>query len=368
METAIQYTYVTFKTDDLVPLVDSGRVTKNMQEQQQAAESGGSINQLKNLEASILTLGMTNRPVLMEVERGEYVLLNGHHRIAIAKEKGVESIECVVIPKLEDKDLAVVKVQLQESSLHLNTLDRVKLVGDIQKAGFTPKEVAELINVSESTASNDMAAYLGFEYVQKHKEHFPGLSAELLTVSHYKQIAWVTGQTAKYVRPEIVMSVVGNAVENNWGAAVFRRELNDALGITKKPKEDSQKDKPKPNDQPAAEPEDQEFDVEDLKKLLQNKVIATGAADTDTDTSADLQTVFNEFLAEHCREANEKYNRHESPLSVEVHGEDLISLHLDQAAIRNGMAAKYLAIAQALFSQITKQEDTVADNSESQPS
>ncbi|MEM4020247.1 MAG: ParB/RepB/Spo0J family partition protein [Thermofilaceae archaeon] len=105
---------------------------------------------LQELEASIKEKGILQPLLIGEVD-GRYVLIDGLHRLYIAKKLGMKTVPCIV-RRMSEEELIVTNLIVNRQRGKSNPADEARIVKLLVDGyGYSFSTVAEKLNVSETT-------------------------------------------------------------------------------------------------------------------------------------------------------------------------------------------------------------------------
>ncbi|MEM3982485.1 MAG: ParB/RepB/Spo0J family partition protein [Thermofilum sp.] len=105
---------------------------------------------LQELEASIKEKGILQPLLIGEVD-GRYVLIDGLHRLYIAKKLGMKTVPCIV-RRMSEEELIVTNLIVNRQRGKSNPADEARIVKLLVDGyGYSFSVVAEKLNVSETT-------------------------------------------------------------------------------------------------------------------------------------------------------------------------------------------------------------------------
>lgn len=111
------------------------------------------------LVMSIKALGIKQPLAVTQVGENDFVLCDGHRRYRCAKELGLETVPCLIYPKLDPGDLAQLRFELQSDVRQWKPLERSAAFSTVKEAKrlSTNKELANHLFVSETLISRALS-------------------------------------------------------------------------------------------------------------------------------------------------------------------------------------------------------------------
>ncbi|MEM4847312.1 MAG: ParB/RepB/Spo0J family partition protein [Thermosphaera sp.] len=130
---------------------------------------------LQELEASIKEKGILQPLLIGEVD-GRYVLIDGLHRLYIAKKLGMKTVPCIV-RRMSEEELIVTNLIVNRQRGKSNPADEARIVRMLVDGyGYSFSTVAEKLNVSETT-------------VERYYQIARGATSKVLEALKYGQIS-----------------------------------------------------------------------------------------------------------------------------------------------------------------------------------
>ncbi len=134
-------------------------VDKIEQDDEQPRKDFGTDGDKNRLLVSLKEIGIQRALNVMEIEKGRYLLIDGHRRHICAKELGFKKVPCQVVPKMSEGELELRRFETQNNFRPWKPLERSDSIARIKrKNNFkTNKELAKAIHMSESVVGNSLS-------------------------------------------------------------------------------------------------------------------------------------------------------------------------------------------------------------------
>jgi ParB/RepB/Spo0J family partition protein len=109
---------------------------------------------LSELEASIRANGILNPLVVEEIEKGEYLLVDGERRYRSAKKLGLKEVPVTIMDSMTDAERLVKRFHLQEQHQNWSHYEKSLALVELQKSSdMIESELASTLGISLSTVN-----------------------------------------------------------------------------------------------------------------------------------------------------------------------------------------------------------------------
>jgi ParB/RepB/Spo0J family partition protein len=100
---------------------------------------------------SIQHYGIEEPIKVSEVDTGRYIIMDGHRRLACAKELGFKTISCRIYPKMNDGEFEARRYEMQNNRRDWRPIEKANAINRIKTEYHqaSPKEIADLIGITQ---------------------------------------------------------------------------------------------------------------------------------------------------------------------------------------------------------------------------
>lgn len=102
---------------------------------------------------SISHYGIEDPIKVCEVEKGRYLIMDGHRRFACAKELELEKVPCRIYPKMNDGEFEARRYEMQNNRRDWRPIEKANAIHRIKTeyADASEKDIADLIGIRQTT-------------------------------------------------------------------------------------------------------------------------------------------------------------------------------------------------------------------------
>ncbi|HCM33827.1 ParB/RepB/Spo0J family partition protein [Chryseobacterium sp.] len=105
----------------------------------------------ERLMKSILHYGIEDPIKVSEIEKGRFLIMDGHRRFACAKELELKIVPCRVYPKMSDGEFEARRFEMQNNRRSWKPMEKANAIHKIKTEykDATKKEIADLLGISQ---------------------------------------------------------------------------------------------------------------------------------------------------------------------------------------------------------------------------
>jgi len=171
--------------------------------------------QMEFLQRSLKTFGVMQYPIVRPLPNGKYELIDGEHRLKVARESGIDEIECLVIPASE-KEAAIINILMNVARGQQDPMGIARAIKKALESGMSYKEIAAIFNRSENWVKF-------YESLLDLPEHYQkALEEGRLTVTHIRE-ALRLGDLYE------IDQALQTALNLSWNAATLKHYVDNRL-------------------------------------------------------------------------------------------------------------------------------------------
>jgi len=171
--------------------------------------------QIQFLRASMSKFGITQYPIVRPVGNGEFELIDGEHRIKVAKELGKDEIEVLVVP-MDEKDAAIANLMMNVARGEQDPIGAAIALKKAVDSGMKIEEVAKAVNRSPQWVKF-MISLLDLP-----EEFQEALKEGKLNVTHIREAARLPDANEIY-------EALATAIRLGWPASTLKHYVENRL-------------------------------------------------------------------------------------------------------------------------------------------